>query len=575
MKKCIEQHWIAFTGVIILIYCLLLSIQGFDLTDEGYVLVGYQNFFDDHLYASHLNGFYLTGLVGGIWEKLFGFGGWYSFRVLNCLIILGGYVAVCYTLRDYWHKKWWIFAGFVFVLVYMISTHGTLVFHYYTFSAFMNCLISLLLYKSYKDSNNILLLISSFLMGVNIFVRLPNIMLCVIPFALSVIAVIYDRKYIALYKQIEIICVGLLFGIILSLFILFILGHEEMYFGSLNNYSKAAQNAQNSHGILPMIKTYSIQALYVLLLMAVFISFFWGINHFFRDTNPTKNKNKNAYYLLVVCCTIILIKLIRVIFVISYVRIALFLALAYVFSLFIIYKRRNQKNTVILISMFIMVSIFQPIGSDLGIDNMGPYAIWGLLPVSLAIFMDTISMEKKKLFSTKLLTLSIGTIIFSLTLPLIRDNLYYCYRDEGARFEKTYIISSLPKANIYTSKQRAEEIDSIIHICRQYGHKSDSVFFALDVPGLYYLTRVKPYLSNPWPNLFSIGKMDAKMKEEKNKHHPPLIVRRLVKEKREKKDNLLFENRNEYNNKVLDKFISENHYKPLWHNNNYIIYVNK
>ena len=67
MKKYIEHHWIAFTGVIILVYCLLLSIQGFDFTDEGYVLVGYQNFFDDHLNDRHLNGYYLTAFVGGIW----------------------------------------------------------------------------------------------------------------------------------------------------------------------------------------------------------------------------------------------------------------------------------------------------------------------------------------------------------------------------------------------------------------------------------------------------------------------------------------------------------------------------
>ena len=203
---------------------------------------------------------------------------------------------------------------------------------------------------------------------------------------------------------------------------------------------------------------------------------------------------------------------------------------------------------------------------------MVPYAIWGLIPVCLAIFMDTISMEKKELFSTKLLTLSIGTIIFCLAMPLTRDNLLYCYRDEGARFEKTFKISSLPKANIYTSKQRAEEIDSIIHICRQYGNKSDSVFFALDVPGLYYLTHVKPYLGNPWPNLLSIGKMDDRMKEEKNNPLPPFIVRRLMKEE---KGNLIIEKRNEYNNKVLDKFISENHYKPLWQSINYIIYNHK
>jgi len=569
MKKCIEQHWIAFTGAIILIYCLLLSIQGFDFTDEGYVLVGYQNFFDDHLNDRHLNGYYLTMFVGGIWEKLFGFGGWYSFRVLNCLIILGGYVAVCYTLRDYWHKKWWIFTGFIFVLVYMISVHGTLVFHYYTFSAFMNCIIALLLYKSYKNNNNILLLISSILLGLNIFVRLPNIMLCGIPFALSCIAMIYDRNHMVFYKQIGIICVGLFLGILLSLFVLLIFDHEEMYLESLNSLTKTAQNAQDNHGIIPMIKTYSTHAIYVLLLMAVFIIFLGGIKYLFKHANPKKGK---AYYLFIICSSIILFFFIKVIFANPYVRIMLFLALAYVFSLFIIYKQRNQKNTVIMISLFIMVSLLQPIGSDYGIGNMGPYAIWGLSPVCLAIFMDTISRENKGQFSTKLLTLSIGTIIFCLTMPLIRDNLLYCYRDEGARFEKTFKISSLPKANIFTSKQRAEEIDSIIHICRQYGNRSDSVFFALDVPGLYYLTHVKPYLDNPWPNLLSIGKMDDRMKEEKNSPLPPFIVRRLMKEK---KGNLIIEKRNEYNNKVLDKFISENHYKPLWHNNNYIIYVNK
>lgn len=569
MKQMINRHWIKLTSGIFLVYCLLLSLQGIGLSDDGYSLVAFQNFFKDHTYANYFNGMYFTGLLGGIWEKLFGWGGYYSFRVLNCLVIVGGYIIVCHTLREYWRHKWWIFAGFALVILNMLASHNVMVFHYDTLSALINCVAALLLYRSFRDNNNRLLFLSSILLGVNIFVRLPNLMLCVIPFTLSCIVYFYDRNVNAFYRQILAIIGGGLIGVVVVLAILFSLGHIESYFVSLGEYSRIAQNnSQGSHGIITMLKTYSEQYCYVLLYMVVLVAFIGGL--YVTSRISFFKRNRRIYYLLVVIAVCVLSGFLYLFPISLRPRIILLFAFAYVIDLFIIVKKWKNKNLVVLMAIFILISFFQVYGSDHGIYSMGPYSIWGIIPASMVIVINILSDSRSDGIFHKSCTISIGTLVVFLTFLLMRYNQIHCYEDAGPRSSKTFKIESLSRANVFTNKERAEEMDSIMAVCNQYIVEGDTTLFTLDIPVLHYLTNTKPYLKNPWPNTAPIGKLDKMFESVKENSLPKLIVRRRIM-------NLSgiteIERRYQYNDKLVEEFTLTNHYKTVWSNENFIVYV--
>ena len=67
----------------ILLYGLLVGFQGFDLCDEGWTMTAYQQIFICPQSVEYNFLYYVTLLVGGLWEKLFGWGGYLSFRLLQ------------------------------------------------------------------------------------------------------------------------------------------------------------------------------------------------------------------------------------------------------------------------------------------------------------------------------------------------------------------------------------------------------------------------------------------------------------------------------------------------------------
>lgn len=570
MRSYIDRHWIAITSLILLIYYLLMSLQGFDLTDEGFVLVAYQNFFDDYTYANYMNGMYMTALIGGIWEKLFGFGGWYSFRVFNSLIIVSGYIITCYTLKEYWKYKWWIWTGFLLVLFNQIIDHGTLVFHYYTFSAFMNCVIAFLLYRSFKENNLRLLFVSSVVLGLDIFVRLPNLMLCIIPFILAYFSYYYDRNMKDAFKRIGIINAGIIIGIAFSLLILLWNGHIGSYFDSFGNYTQTAQSTQSGHGIIPMLKVYSRNYFYVLLYMSILAASLGGISLLAKTT---LFKGRNLFLYVIAACFMVFIG--RVLYtstLTNQTRITILLALAYVLLMFVMVKQHRNKNLIMLVMAFVLISFLQPVGSDGGIGNMGTYSIWGLIPTSIVVFMyslDNITYKKSRRWAS---LISVSAILLFLSISLLKANLQYCCRDEGPRFAKVYRIQSLPKANIFTSKERAEEIDSIMNMCKESLEEGSTTLFALDLPALHYLTHTKPFLKRPWPNLAPIGRLDQMIETaEASEASPAFLVRRFSRNNEMSTSNESLA-RYSYNNKVLDQFIDKNGYRLIWDYGHFYIF---
>ena len=564
LMSFVNRFWIVLTGGFLFVITLLLSLQGFDLTDEGYVLVAYQNIFVDSQYAGYMFGTYLTAIVGGVWEKLFGWGGWYSFRVFNAIVIVGGYVLTCYTLKAYWKYKWFLFVAFMVVVLNMNIEHGTLVFHYYTFSAFMNCLIGLLLFYSFQNGNYKLLFMSSIVLGINVFVRIPNVTLCAIPFALSVSQFFYNRDNKKMFRQFSIISCGMLIGISMMLLLMYMGGHIGLFVDAITGLSDTAQNAKSNHGIIPMLHTTYVNLKFVIyetftMLAAMVVCFAAS------DVFTWKSYLWNRLFLVITGFVFYFIfKHIHSICYPYFERTTLLVAFSYALCLISLWKNYQKREVVYLLVIVFLISNLQPFGSDCGIGNMGPYAIWGGVPAAVVLALDKFSNSSK--LTKQSMTAIISVFLFYTIITYGHTVYKTCYRDSGTRQEKTYKIQSSSLATVFTSQERGEEIDALLNECKKYFVEGDTVFMALDMPGMHYLIKTKPFLQHPWPMLNSEETFEKKLKEAAQKCPHPIIVERTPFYYDETNSRFVMNVRN------LHEFIKENHYKMVWENQQFKIY---
>lgn len=558
-----DYKWILLSSFFLFIYLLCFSLQGFDLTDEGYVLYSYQNIFEAPETVEYAFGTYLTSLVGGIWEQLFGSGGWYSFRILNSIIIVGGYVCVCYLLKEYWNYRWIIFASFLIVVMNMHVSHGTLVFHYYSFSGFTNTLIGVLAYKGFIKMNRGLVFFSSILLGMNVFVRIPNVTLCLIPYVLLILMFLYERNLQECRRYFIYTTTGLVTGVIIVVGILVVLRHDALLINQLYALENTAQDTSSSHSIGAMLKMSFVQYGYIAIYMAAFTILIVGIRQLIRSQNSIIIIRYVVPVVIFICVVFSYYGL-PVVVRPMFPRMTFLLAITYCLMIYVLYKCHEDKRVVYLVSIFVLVSILQPLGSDWSIGNMGPYSVWGIIPVACCLFLSTSKKEKHHLgmLQVPLIISIIFVLLFSLGINVCK----YCYRDEGSRFSKTYRIAASPLASVRTSMKRGQEIESLLNECKKYIKEGDIVFFACDVPGLYYLTKTRSLLSNPWPMVWESDRLRESLKcySQKNKcvviEHQPQAFNNSIQQ--------------HYlsNMAEVQKMLNEKNYSLVWSNGNYSIY---
>lgn len=555
----INRYWIPLTSLLLLCYLLLFSTQGFDLTDEGYVLYSYQNFFDSPQFVVYSFGMYLTVFFGGLWEKLFGGGGWYSFRVLNSIIIVLAYISLCYCFRKYWKYRWILFASFLIVVLNMNVDHGTLVFHYYTFSGFTNTIIGCLIYKGFENNHQRILFFSSVLLSMNIFVRIPNLALCIIPYVVLLVAYLYEKNSKNFLRNFITITFGQLTGLFVVVVLIYLLGHNDLVLNKMFELANVAQDDSDGHGINALLKITFTHFKFIVIYMAFFL-FTLGTTFYLYKYFKSKFLR---FLLQIVACGLPIVAyyvLPTMVLPIS-PRMTFLLACAYM-MLILICINNHQKSIRLIAVIFFLISVLQPLGSDGGIGNMGAYSIWGVIPAAFVLFM----VSYKDTLLGNYLRPVVYCIILLLLLSIGKNVCKYCYRDEGDRFSKDYQIEASSLATVKTGRSRGEDLNTLLLECKRYFKEGDTVFFVLDMPGLYYLTKTKAYLGKPWPMLLSNQVLESEL--EKCGH----LGRVVVVERDPHVFNSSAKSLYQFRSSLVRQFLKDNNYTMVWKNDIYRIY---
>lgn len=177
----------------IIIYPILFIFQGGDLTDEGYLAMIYQDFFDN-LAAGKIvvAEMFLSEFIGAIWFKFFPNFGILGLKILY-LLYLYSVVGIIFTILKKVTKNHQlllvgIFCGLVF------STRWTpMILAYDAISWLFLVLTSFFAFKGFTSRNNLCFFLSGVFLVFASLSRLPNIV-----FVLLMIIVVY---YVNLYKN--------------------------------------------------------------------------------------------------------------------------------------------------------------------------------------------------------------------------------------------------------------------------------------------------------------------------------------------------------------------------------------
>lgn len=223
--KMQERTFITISMTAIALFHIILGVQGFDMCDEGWVLSGFQQIFNDPKSIQYLFLYYLSEYVGGVWDVLWGGCGIFGFRVLT---------AICITLSSYFVYKmlrpivnrWCILTGLF--LVYLCAGYGIMVFYHDYLTTLLSVGASSCMLKSLLQSDRKWIFASGILVGINVFARLPNLslsllILCLIPYH------IYKRDMTDTLRMLTSGVLGFAVGVVAVILLMLFSGHYDIF----------------------------------------------------------------------------------------------------------------------------------------------------------------------------------------------------------------------------------------------------------------------------------------------------------------------------------------------------------
>ena len=156
------------------------------------------------------------------------------------------------------------------------------------------------------------------------------------------------------------------------------------------------------------------------------------------------------------------------------------------------------------------------------------------------------------------------------------------YFDPGSRFTKVFAIDSEFSRGIYTTKKRAEIINSILPELKKHVRPDDFLLAYESLPMLHFLTETKPYLKNPWPMIYGGFIFENQLKLAINEHKDlPIVIQQkfyTIVDFSEPLDDYLsvtkpeLFNSSQRRNKVMNQFLKEYNYEIIFSNSHFNIY---
>lgn len=568
-KKITNKQFLAIYLGLVLLWCLAFSFQGLNINEEGWQMSAYQQIFWNPSSVEYQFLYYLSIVIGGVWDLLFGWMGLYSSRILSIIVTC----ITAYISYLFFHKligRWYLLLGMFVLLVH--GKDGIRCFEYTTIV--FTLWACYLLYLGMIKNKNKYFLFSGFLLGINSFIRLPSVLLVLVLLSLIPYAV-YNGKRTAL-KKLFVSLIGMLSGICAVIILMLLLGHFSIFTESINDILSAGKNSGSTHNVGTMIAGYVNN--YELLLKYAILFFAAPVLALLLSMRDRYSKDRKTFFLLLLTVLLVSVSYAlmndnMIIPIFSILTVSLIIAA-------IIFRRDPTIEYAIIITL--IATHVQCVGSDGGFLTSG-----NCFAISLPLALGLTSKTTKKLFHYP----ELRTMVYALLAAFF---IVYMFRGFKAVVVHNVFYENSPRTTMWykpdahlattlISRSNKQVLDSALVEIRKYVKKDDQLLCLEHLPMINYLTETRPYLSNSWPWSYDPGNLEIHIKraEKEIKGLPVIIIGK-------NKAGFYSEYDPDWNNTNADannivhnvkrillyqSFIKRHHYRTAWENYHFIIMV--
>lgn len=530
-NNCIT-NWIF--PLILLVYPLVKINQGIDVSDSTYSLGNY--LFFDRLEGTWVISTYLSNVIGWLLTKL-PFGTTLMGMNLYTGLLVSGLALGMYYLMRRWMPSWIVFVG-EYIAIGFLWIPTTILYNYLTYVFF--ALGAVVLYKALAEEKDKLLIAAGILLGLNVWVRIPNLA------EMALVVCVWYYCYLqkdklghassavlaTAAKKTGLCVIGYLAGVLVPLILILIqygpAGIVEMVQG-LSQISSGDDTYSIFSMIGATIAAYIRTAKWAGLILAGMIM---GLAMFAVQKERFVTLKKIVY--LVGICVLLRFFWGRGMFSFRYYEdytsmyewgmIGLYLAVAAVVYLLSGKGISSQER---LMGMFSLVIVcITPLGSN-NYTYQNLNNLFVVAPVTLYAFVKWFRRRypvknRVLLFPTKAMLSVLACMIL---LQSTGFHFNFVFRDGMDGTKRDTVLAGLPVVEgMKTTKENAENISGLLHYIKTEGNTETIICFG-DCPGLPFLLQKPVAVDSAWPDLDS----EPVEKLEKNllslKEFPTIIMR--------------------------------------------------
>ena len=553
---------------LVFIYCFLIGVQGFDLTDEGWLLCAYQQLFE-HPQSSEAHMLYYNGiLLGAIWNSFFSSWGILGFRLLTVLLRVS-ICAIVYILLRRIVNRWCILGG---ILILLICWHDGIARYHNLLSALLVYVSIYFICKSLECYSTKYMLIAGIVTGINIFTRFPNVMMCSLVLC-AILPYFYNRQLKRTLFLLFYGILGVILGICFEFFLLLLLGHYDLYQNCLLSTLTSAASTDSTHSLWRLGRVYFVQ--YKDILKTGLVLCGYGSFALFCMRKISNRIIKSIILSIIIVMSIIYSGLTYgetpsiVVYAICFVS----------FFFYVMFNKTEQKESYLLWLTCLTMILF-PLGSECGVDEFGTRETALLaFPMCCGLVFrqyNNVSHQLKIIIRIGLIA-----IVFPILFNGVKGTINTSFHDNGKRWLKTS-KSKCEMLNVYSDNYKLAMIDEAIEILNNYVGEREYLLCWQSCPILNYLTHTYPYLNNPWPWTFRSSVLEKHFIDADLQSPQKPIV---ICNKSNIDDWFLYNSdwNSEYSIDqwnfrsekiaVFHKFITENNYETVWENEIFRIMV--
>ena len=474
---------------LLVLYQMLGVFFGMDIADAGFYLTFYDNIFSHPESVEYNFMYYLSGIIGGTFQSLFPSMGMCGMRLLGVAFNTLCAVILYFALRRHVDERA-LTLGCALVITSFIAPPYTLCYDLCTIVFYV--LAITLLWRGMEKDKMWMIVLAGVMAGLNILVRIPNV-LGLSMALLPLIRYFVERRRLDIsWQRSAIQTLSFLGGAVAGVGLVLALMPERHYTHLLNvlrdlRSIAADESGTASHSTSRMIMVqlqFYASNLWVAVKLAIPVAIYWWAHS--RSSLPTWV----VWTLKVVALAVFIWLVMRML------PLQPMWVMCLAGGIMVIIEQWKKRSGLVWMAVLgIGMMLVMPLGSD-GAYNNGSIIAWALAPVAALWWIH----RSRVAFPLALIAVC--------ALHMVTWGAYF---DGGSLWHKRYAIDNDRAAHIYTTRERADILNTVLHGIEPYVKPGDQLMAYGSAPLMNYLTHTRPYLGCSWVEQLSAPMLEKKL----------------------------------------------------------------